>query len=200
MDSWTGFSRVADSRGFVAVYPSAAGKFWNITASPSKADDVAYMRSLLDNVESQVCVDPDRVYATGVSNGGGMSGLLGCAMSDRLAAIAPVAGNYRPLPACKPERPVSMLEIHGTADIAVPYSIVPAWVNQWLRLDACPSGTHASRPAARVLHFDAGPCASGTRVGHVELFGEPHGWPGSANWTVWSFFSGLRRAPVPASS
>src|SRR5436190_17322708 len=113
MDRWTGFSRVADSRGFVAVYPSAAGKFWNITASPGKADDVAYMRSLLDNVESQVCLDPDRVYATGVSNGGGMSGLLGCAMSDRLAAIAPVAGNYRPLPPCRPARPGAQVEVHG---------------------------------------------------------------------------------------
>src|SRR5437899_2839405 len=115
MDSGTGLSALADRAGFVAVYPSAAWKFWNISASPGKPDDVGFIKTLLDTVESQVCIAPDRLYATGVSNGAGMVALLGCALSARLAAIAPVAGNYRPLPPCAPDRPVSMPEIHGPA-------------------------------------------------------------------------------------
>jgi polyhydroxybutyrate depolymerase len=200
MDASTGLSALADRYGFVAVYPSAAWKFWNISAAPKKPDDVAFIRLLLDTVESQVCVDPDRVYATGVSNGGGMAALLGCAMSDRIAGIAPVAGNYLPLPGCAPDRPVSMLEIHGTADGSVPYGIVPGWVGTWLRLDGCPLDMRTSRPMPGAMRYDAGPCSDGSRVSHVELFGGPHEWPASANAVVWRFLSAARRAPAAATA
>jgi polyhydroxybutyrate depolymerase len=199
MEQSTGLDATSDRYGFVAVYPSAAWKLWNITASPKKADDVAFMRTVLDTVESQVCVDAGRVYATGVSNGGGMTALLGCAMSDRLAAIAPVAGNYRPLPPCAPDRPVSMLEIHGTADGSVPYTVVPGWVGTWLRLDGCALDMRTSRPAKAEMLYEAGPCDSSTRVSHVELFGGAHEWPALADDAVWRFFSGLRRAPAGAT-
>jgi polyhydroxybutyrate depolymerase len=198
MDAGTGLSSLADRAGFVAVYPSTAWKFWNIAAAPGKPDDVAFLRTLLDTVESQVCIDPGRVYATGVSNGGGMVALLGCALSDRIAAIAPVAGNYLPLPPCAPQRPVSMLEIHGTADRSVPYKIVPGWVGTWLRLDGCPLAMRTSRPAPNAMRYDAGPCAGGSRVSHLQLFGGPHEWPASANATVWRFFSGVRMASAAA--
>jgi polyhydroxybutyrate depolymerase len=194
MESGTGFSAVADRYGFVAVYPSAPWKMWNITASTQKPDDVAFIRQLLDTVESQVCVDPSRVYATGVSNGGGMVALLGCAMSDRLAAIAPVAGNYAPLPPCAPDRPVSMLEIHGTADRSVPYRVVPGWVGTWLRLDGCPLAMRTSTPRPRTMRYDAGPCSEGAVVSNLEDFGGPHEWPVTANADVWRFFAPLRRA------
>jgi len=184
---------------FVAVYPSAPWKVWNITASPRKADDVAFIRQLLDTLEGQLCVDPDRVYATGVSNGGGMVALLGCAMSDRLAAIAPVAGNYAPVPPCAPERPVSMLEIHGTADGSVPYDVVPGWVGTWLRLDACPLAMRTSTPRPQAMRYDAGPCSGGSMVSHLELFGGPHVWPATANADVLSFFAPLRRATAAAT-
>jgi polyhydroxybutyrate depolymerase len=200
MDRGTGLSSLADSAGFVAVYPSSVPKFWNIQAAPGKPDDVAFIRALLDTVESQVCIAPDRVYATGVSYGGGMVALLGCALSDRIAAVAPVAGNYRPLPACMPQRPVSMLEIHGTADRSVPYSIVPNWVGTWLRLDGCPLAMSTSKPAPNALRYDSGPCSDGSRVSHLELFGGPHEWPRSANATVWRFFSGARLASGAATA
>jgi polyhydroxybutyrate depolymerase len=200
MDRDTGFSAVADRYGFVAVYPSAPWKMWNITASPRKADDVAFIRQLLDTLESQICVDPNRVYATGVSNGGGMVALLGCAMSDRLAAIAPVAGNYAPLPPCTPDRPVSMLEIHGTADGSVPYGVVPGWVGTWLRLDGCPLAMRTSTPRPQAMRYDAGPCSAGSMVSHLELFGGPHVWPATANADLWSFFAPLRRASAAATA
>jgi polyhydroxybutyrate depolymerase len=196
----TGLSSLADSRGFVVVYASAAWKTWNITASPNKPDDVAFIRQLLDTVESQVCVSTDRVYATGVSNGGGMTALLGCAMSDRLAGIAPVAGNYAPLPACAPDRPVSMLEIHGTADRSVPYRVVPGWIGTWLRLDGCLLDMRTSRPSPAAMRYDAGPCAQGSRVSHLELFGGVHEWPAAADAAVWQFFAPLRLARAAATA
>jgi polyhydroxybutyrate depolymerase len=214
MEQYTGLSGYADRYGFVAVYPSSVPKFWNITASPNKPDDVAFMNQLLDTIESQVCIDQDRVYATGVSNGGGMVALLACAMSDRLAAVAPVAGNYLPLPSCHPDRPVSMLEIHGTADRSVPYRIVPGFMGQWLAFDGCPSNMNVTKPARGVMRYVSGTCSDGARVSHLQIFGGPHDWPGnafnphaagggghvSADVEVWRFFAGLRRASAAAKA
>ena len=74
------------------------------------------------NWNSKYNIDPGRIYANGLSNGGGMSYLLGCALSDRITAIGGVAGAYAfPLEECHPSRPVPMIAFHGTADPIVPY-------------------------------------------------------------------------------
>ena len=78
--------------------------------------------AVLDRVEQLTCVDASRVYATGVSNGGGMTALLGCRLAWRLTAIAPVAGGYGTQPPCHPARPLAVLEVHGAADEVVPYA------------------------------------------------------------------------------
>ena len=91
-------------------------------------DDVGYIEAVLDEIESSLCVDLDRVYATGISNGGMFVHRLGCDLSDRFAAIAPVAGtlakgfNCAPPPAPK----ISMMNIHGTQDEVVPFDGTPA--------------------------------------------------------------------------
>jgi poly(3-hydroxybutyrate) depolymerase len=86
-------SRLADRKGFIAVYPTAghSNGFWNVTRSPAQPDDVQFMRDLIGALPAHVCADLRRVSATGVSNGASMTGVLGCAMADRLAAIAPVS-------------------------------------------------------------------------------------------------------------
>ncbi len=104
----TNYSALADQQGFVVVYAGGTGSspFWNMSgALPGKPDDVAFLSAVLDRVEALTCVDATRVYATGVSNGGGMTALLGCRLAGRLAAIAPVAGGYGTQPACRPARP-----------------------------------------------------------------------------------------------
>ena len=115
----TGFSAIADRDDFAVLYPSALGAQWAIAAGHER--DVDFVADLLDRVEQLICVDPRRIYATGVSNGGGMAARLGCDLSSRIAAIAPIAGGYRSLGACNPQRPVSLLEIHGTDDGSTPY-------------------------------------------------------------------------------
>src|SRR5436305_2185699 len=128
MEHYSGLTQLADADHFIVAYPSAASAhhFWTLNgADPSRPDDVAFVAALLDRLERKVCMDRERVYATGVSNGGGFAARIGCELSARIAAIAPVAGGYRSLAECRPDRPVSVLEIHGTSDPVVPYDGKP---------------------------------------------------------------------------
>jgi polyhydroxybutyrate depolymerase len=103
--------------GFIAVFPHGTGEpvRWDVGPDPTTNPDLAYVTALLDTVEAERCVDRARVYATGLSNGAMMSSTLACAMADRIAAIAPVAGVQMP-DGCDPARPVPVLTFHGTAD------------------------------------------------------------------------------------
>ena len=146
MEPYSGFSAVADRYGFLVAYPSSSGRYWNSTAAPGQANDVRFLAELIDQLEQTMCVDPQRVFATGVSNGGSMVALAACELSSRIAAIASVSGDYSRQPPCRPARPVSVLEIHGTADQVVPYfgkparrttDGVPPFVNGWVARDEC---------------------------------------------------------------
>jgi polyhydroxybutyrate depolymerase len=144
----------SDQEGFISVYPEGVGvwllkwwRTWNAGSCCGKArddgaDDVGFIRALLDDLSKDYCVDPRRVFATGHSNGGMMSYRLACELSDRIAAVAPNAGPMGDLTApqsewmsgcatgagqlqilnpivtyaCSPARPVSILHLHGTAD------------------------------------------------------------------------------------
>ncbi len=112
----------ADRHGFVVLTPQGTGTkpFWNATRVPGVVDDVAFVSDLLDRTEAELCIDTARVYSTGLSNGAFMSSLLACTMSDRIAAVAPVAGTLAIEP-CDVKRPVPVLSIHGTDDPIVPY-------------------------------------------------------------------------------
>ncbi|HET6774968.1 MAG TPA: PHB depolymerase family esterase [Acidimicrobiales bacterium] len=103
--------------GFVTVFPHGTGEpvRWDVGTDPKANDDLAYVDALLDHVGRERCIDTSRVYATGLSNGAMMASAVGCAMADRVAAIAPIAGILLPEP-CEPARPVPVFTIHGTAD------------------------------------------------------------------------------------
>ena len=139
---------------------SDGDRFWNATDAccdlfDSGVDDVAWLTSVLDTLIATFPVDTDRIYVTGLSNGGFMSYRMACAVSDRVAAIASVAGmDYADATACVPAAPVSVLHIHGTADDTVPYDgwteepfVIPsarASVQRWAEragCDATPSPT-----------------------------------------------------------
>jgi len=91
-------------------------------------DDVGFVAALLDELERTLCVDLDRVYATGISNGGMFVHRLGCDLPKRFAAIAPVAGTIAKGGGCAPPTSpkISMINIHGAADRVVPYDGTPA--------------------------------------------------------------------------
>ena len=193
MEGYTGLTRIAHAAGFVVAYPTANGDLWNLSgAGPHGGDDVAFVSMLLDGLEQRLCVDPARVYATGVSNGAGFTARLGCELGDRLAAIAPVAGIYGIQPPCHPARPLSVLEVHGTSDPVVPYGAtsghghgsVRGYLALWRRLDGCPPGWQRRRLSAPILMLTRTGCRDGTVVSHVRITGGGHTWPGTPFGTV----------------
>ncbi|MCB0996570.1 MAG: glutaminyl-peptide cyclotransferase, partial [Acidimicrobiales bacterium] len=126
----SGFEELGEREGVIVVHPqgsvlpSLGLTYWNIglgdAVGPDAVDDVAFVSELLDTLEAELCVDPSRVYATGLSNGGYFSGLLACELADRFAAVAGVAAIFHP-DGCAPSRMIPVLELHGTADIVVPF-------------------------------------------------------------------------------
>jgi len=218
----TGYSKLADREHFLVAYPTAAGSqpFWNMNGHvPGRPDDVAFLRAALDRVQDATCVDRSRVYATGVSNGGGMTALLGCELADRLTAIAPVAGGYGTQPPCHPSRPLAVLEVHGTSDQVVPYAgkgpghsgSVTTFLAMWRKIDRCTGGRRqVPGNPANVTELAWWPCSPGADVVHDRVAGERHGWPSwwrttpsqttfSTTWRTWSFFRGHARAPSQTS-
>ena len=176
MERYSGLSRLADREGFGVVYPDAAGTFWRISASDS---DVRFLDALLDQVLAGGCFDARRVSVVGVSNGGGMAARFACAGDDRLAGLVTVAGAYGSLPECRARRPLSALEIHGTADRVVPYEGIMEWVREWAARDGCPRAARTSRTKPGVLRLQWAPCRDGTAVVHLRLLGGTHAWPGA---------------------
>jgi polyhydroxybutyrate depolymerase len=139
-----------------------------------------------------------------------MVALLGCEQTSELSAIATVAGGYSHQPPCHPARPLSLLEIHGTADQVVPYfgprrratsDGVPPFVNGWAARDRCRARPTTRKIAPRTTLFTFGGCAEGVVVEHIRITGGRHQWPGAnppdpgpppticASCTVWRFFA-----------
>jgi polyhydroxybutyrate depolymerase len=211
MERYSGFSQTADQGGFVAVYPSSVGSLWNYTAAPGGVDDAGFLGALISHLEHTMCVDSRRVYATGVSNGAGMAALAACRLGA-LRAVAPVEGLYAGQPRCRPSHPVSMLEIHGTADRIAPYygpggrassDGMPPFVNAWVRIDGCAPQAISSAIAARTVLYRFTSCNDAVTVEHIRIEGGEHQWPGAlppdpgppaticGSCAIWSFFSAL---------
>ena len=151
----SGMSLLADQQGFIAVYPQGVvgpdGQTgWDTGAlERPQVNDVLFVSDLLNHLQGILCIDPLRIYATGFSNGGGMTNVLACTLAGRLAAFAPVSGSYPPYPGgCHPVRPVPILEFHGTADPIVPYNgsarkrypPILTWLQGWATRDGCTRG------------------------------------------------------------
>jgi polyhydroxybutyrate depolymerase len=179
------------------------------------ADDVAFIDTLLDTVGAEYCVDADRVFSTGMSNGAGMSATLGCELGDRFAAIAPVSG-VNLSGGCRGDDPVSVLAIHGDADPIAGYGghslmgfdlgnpSVPDRMVAWASFDGCrPEPTvDESTPGLAVTRW--ADCDDGIAVELWTLAGWGHEWPRAATASqpgvidattvVLDFFDAHRRA------
>ncbi|MEA2385531.1 MAG: polyhydroxybutyrate depolymerase [Solirubrobacteraceae bacterium] len=215
MERYSGLSRLADRAGFAVVYPDSVGNFWRISAKADDAD-VRFIDGLLDRLLAGGCFDAGRVSAVGVSNGGGMAVRFACAGDDRLAGVVSVAGAYGPLPPCKARRPLSLLEVHGTADPVVPYRGSPAdpgsdvvgFLKDWADRDACRPAPRVTLERPGVERLDWTGCRDATEIAHLRLIGGTHTWPGteppapgpqlgvSASDEAWRFLRDRRLAPL----
>lgn len=119
---YSGFQQKADREGFITFTPDGTGtpRAWNFIPIPGGADDVGFIRDALDRTEAALCIDPARVYATGISSGAAMAVRLACSLQDRIDAIGVVAALWYP-PDCPTAKPMPVLEFHGTKDPLVPF-------------------------------------------------------------------------------
>ncbi len=220
----------SERNGFVVVFPNGfskmkSGKFatWNAGnccagARDENVDDVSFIRQIVNNITLQMNIDRNRVYATGMSNGGMMSYRLACEMSDVFKAIASVAGtdNTR---SCTPKNPVPILHIHARNDTHVlftggageslrdeskvtDFASVADTVSKWVRLNGC------SATPRRILEKTGAYCEVYSQcLGNVQVQlcvteTGGHSWPGakktrgepasqaiSANDIMWDFFN-----------
>jgi len=121
------FNKLSDKEKFIAVYPNGIDKGWNDgrddKTEKEKYDDVKFISRLIDTLISEYKIDTARIFATGISNGGFFSFQLAYKLSNRFLAIAPVCANIPKVQKnfYKPEYPVSLLLINGTADPLVKY-------------------------------------------------------------------------------
>ncbi|MFH0876920.1 MAG: PHB depolymerase family esterase [Candidatus Omnitrophota bacterium] len=125
-----GFDRLADREGFLVIYPDGVKNHWNDGSGLSvyrvqreHIDDVGFFDVLIDALETNYSIDSKRIYVAGISNGAMMAMRLACELSDRIAAVAGVAGALpvRLLSGCRPSHRVSVLLINGDNDPFVPW-------------------------------------------------------------------------------
>ena len=190
------------AEGFIAVYPQGSGgiagklRTWNAgtccgQAMQQSIDEIAFVAALLDDLQATVAIDRARVYATGISNGAMMAYEVACALADRIAGIAAVAGEMTALDRCRPSRPMPVLVIHGSADRNLPIdggvgakafavhevrSLASA-IDFWRRHDGCSESARSAVDGV-VRRMSYSSCNGGSEVEVVTIEGGGHSWPG----------------------
>lgn len=191
----------AGARGYVVITPNGQGevaRHWSLVPSAARNPDVAFVQAMLQTTNSTLCIDPARVFATGISNGAMFSTVLACALPGRFAAIAPVAG-VNATKACRRGTPkVSVLAFHGTADPIVPYQggdyfsgvgvgralglpqakPVDEATAAWAAFDGCGTPPVTSSVADDVQHVVWPRCPKRGAVQLYRVEGGGHTWPG----------------------
>ncbi|MEX0786487.1 MAG: flexitail domain-containing putative surface protein [Dehalococcoidia bacterium] len=216
---YSGLSARADEPdgGFIVVHPEGLlvngipnTQHWNsVQIGSPEPDDVAFLNNVLDAVEAALCVDTNRVFSTGISNGAMMSVRLACSLSARVAAIAPIAGAYYPqlsldeppgpfhnsAETCDDTRPVPVIAFHGTDDTSVPFEGGGSAVSfrlpidndtadedvmeEWAAHNGCTSGRQESVISGEVRLVEYSTCDDGATLQLYIVDGGGHTWPGA---------------------
>ncbi|MCA1826515.1 MAG: PHB depolymerase family esterase [Myxococcales bacterium] len=209
------WNEVADRHGFIVVYPAgtkgSGPRVWHVDRGPGLMRDVKFIGALIDELAARYNIDPKRIYADGLSNGGGMAFVLSCTLSDRIAAVGTVgAAQLLPFSWCPDRRPVPMINFHGTDDRAAPYKGgaswvtsepfpgVLAWTREWARRNRCAPNASDSAVAEDVTRRAYRGCAGDADVVLYTVQGGGHTWPGGTPMPEW--FVGRTSDSIDASS
>ncbi len=219
---YSGMNAVADTSDFIVVYPDGIENAWNCGFNApydSGVDDKGYIAALIDTIDANYGIDRNRVYSCGMSMGGFMSYYLACERSDIFAAVASVTGSITDsvIHYCDLQRPVPIMQFHGTEDPTVPYNGMPGaypsmqgLVDFWVGQNNCtstdvtmydiPDTNLGDSSTADVVIYDN--CENNSQVILYTIYGGEHTWPGAslnigitnkdvnASEEIWKFFSG----------
>ena len=211
---------IADQHTVLVAYPDGIARpldlgtsTWNAGgccgfAQQQNVDDVGFTRALVTEIGQRFTVDPERIYATGLSNGAVLSHRLACELAETIAAIAPVAGGMTlggGFTACQPSRRISVIEFHGTTEDNYPYEggvgsdsdtginhvPIPTIIAEWLTRNGIDPGTKASTYQSGIETCETYSASTGeevtlctarppvkVKVGGVIYDGGGHAWPG----------------------
>jgi len=204
------WNRLADRRGFIVVYPSGTTldgngtgrlpfRVWVAEPGPSVTADSRFISDLIDSLSADYRIDPARIYADGLSNGGGMAFALSCTLSRRIAAIGMVAAAHALTWSwCPDSTPVPVIAFHGTADPMVayngagtgwlnprPFPNIPGFMAHWARRNHCQGTPTETAAASDVVRREYAGCAAGAAVVLYTVRGGGHQWPGGTPLPVW---------------
>ncbi|MGN6198934.1 alpha/beta hydrolase family esterase [Humibacter sp.] len=194
----TDITAAANTHGFLVAYMQGYKDTWNdhnghTAAQAAGIDDVAYTRAALAAIEKRVSVDTGRIVAVGFSNGALFADLLGCEFPEPFSAIVMAEGQFStPVAAsCRPNKPLSVLQINGTADPTVPYdggSVTLSGstvhflsaheaISQWARHDGCSATPQKTSAGSGVSVETYQACSNGVSVQLRTIDGGVHAWP-----------------------
>lgn len=214
----TQMDKAADKHGFIVVYPDGTGKeflgrkfySWNAgrccgDAKEKNIDDIGFISAMLEKMEKDFNIDGNRVFVAGYSNGAQMAYRLACEMSDKIAAIAPVAA-VGSLDACNPKRPVPILHIDGTADTCSPYGggkdcgacfaqmfkdfgitinvdtysceSVDRYIKKWRDINGCRDSGRMTYQKGSATCKTFSDCSDSAEISVCAMEGMKHIWPG----------------------
>ena len=183
--------------GWITATPQALGPMpaWAVPGA-IPGDDIGFVEAMVDELVADACVDPHRVFATGISSGAAMSAFVGCE-STRFAGVAPVAG-VNLVRRCEGEAPVSLVAFHGTLDRYVPMDGLPGWdgpdfadlrkfyrgdlmatVESWARRDGCATEATTTSMGPMTTRYEWPGCRNGTKVVLYLSDGAGHTHPGA---------------------
>lgn len=196
-ESSYGWDGLADRERVLVAYPDGLGRAWSAgggccgSSGREGVDDVGFVAHVVSAVQQSVPVDPARIYATGISNGGLLAYRLACD-STVFAAIGPVAATM--LGDCAHPAPVSVIHVHGAADRNIRLDgrrgegvahidgpPVPSVIAHWRAVDGCPGASVSASPPVTVSLAE---CPNGRAVELVTVDGAGHQWPGAARRPV----------------
>lgn len=206
------FRPIADTAGFLLIHPmgtldGSGQPYWN-SGWGGTVDDIGFTSALIDSLSLTYSINQDRVFSTGMSNGGFMSYTLACELSDRIAAIASVTGamNLNQSSTCNASHQMPVMEIHGTSDATVAY-IGASWIeatsntlNYWATFNNCaipaimtPVPNINLTDGCTAEHYVYQNGINGVEVEHYKIIGGGHTWPGA------SFTVGVTNRDIDAS-
>ncbi|MBL6979963.1 MAG: prolyl oligopeptidase family serine peptidase [Anaerolineales bacterium] len=215
-ENYIQFNPLANQQGFIVAYPQAVGSpsTWEDlpeSEALTEVNDIQFVQEFIDYLTSQLSIDSQRIFAVGFSNGGGMVNRLGCDLSEKIAAIAPVAGTYYFYEDCQPNRPIPVISFHGLKDEIIPFEgtthneyvnvpYVPDWAAAWAKRNACSPEAESDSKGGVINTEIWTDCAEDADVLLYSLALEAHNWPTTTfggggfepaitvNDLIWEFF------------